>query len=198
MRKTTIAVALCGMALLAGGAARAAEDKQAEAKKAEEAWAKAMTPGPEHAHLAKGAGTWKLKVTSFMDPSAPPMVSESTSERRMIMGGRYLEDVTTGDMMGMKFEGRGITGFDNVDRKYHGSWIDNFGTGVMPMTGTCDAAKRTCTFTGDMNDPLTGKLTTMRMVETMVDDDHSITQFYGKGPDGKEFMSMKIEGTRVK
>ncbi len=198
MRFTTCVAALCGVALLAGAGARAADDKQPDPKAAEAAWAKAMTPGPEHARLAKSAGKWKLKVTSYMDPSAPPMVSESTSERRMIMGGRYLEDVTTGDMMGMKFEGRGITGFDNVDRKYHGSWIDNFGTGVMPMTGTCDEAKHTCTFTGDMNDPMTGKLTTMRMTETFVDDDHTVTMFFGKGPDGKEFMSMKIEGTRVK
>ncbi len=198
MKITKIAFALCCASALVCGAAHAADEKKTAQQAGEEAWAKAMTPGPEHARLAKSAGTWKMKVTAYMDPTAPPAVSESVSERRMILGGRYLEDVTHGKFMGMDFEGRGITGFDNVDRKYHGSWIDNFGTGVMPMVGTCDEATKTCTFTGEMNDPMTGKLTVMRMVETWIDNDHTVTSFYGKTPDGKEFVSMKMEATRVK
>lgn len=87
----------------------------------------------------------------------------------------------------MEFEGRGITGFDNIDRKYHGVWVDNFGTGVMMMAGTCDDVKKVCTFIGELNDPMTGKPMTMRMVDTWTDDDHCVTDFFAPGPDGKDF-----------
>lgn len=158
---------------------------------------KAMTPGPEHATLAKSAGKWKIKNTSWMNPGAPPEVSESTAERKMILGGRYLEDFTQGTFGGMEFEGRGITGFDNVDKKYYSIWVDNFGTGIITMIGTCEEARKTCTFKGTYNNPVSGKPETMRLVETWADDDHYAMTFHSPGPDGKETVTMKMEGVRV-
>src|SRR5205807_2748449 len=38
-----------------------------------EKYQKAATPGPEHQHMAKMAGKWKLAVTSWPAPGAPPM-----------------------------------------------------------------------------------------------------------------------------
>ncbi len=163
-----------------------------------QAWMKAIKPGPEHAWLAKSVGTWKMKISMWMDPSQPPEISESTSERTMAMGGRYLIERVTGTSMGMPFEGMGTTAFDNVDKKFHGTWIDNFGTGVMISVGSCDADFKQCTFTGTMNDPMTGKSVTARMVETHPDPDHFAFDMYNPGPDGKEVRSMRLEATRVK
>jgi hypothetical protein len=38
--------------------------------------------------------------------------------------------------MGMPFQGRGYTGYDNVKKKYVGTWMDSFSTGVMSFTST--------------------------------------------------------------
>ena len=43
--------------------------------------------------LAKMAGKWKLQVSSWMAPGAPPMKSEATAEFTSIMGGRFLQQV---------------------------------------------------------------------------------------------------------
>jgi hypothetical protein len=40
------------------------------------------------------------------------------------MGGRFLGQRYTGSMMSAPFEGVGYTGYDNVTKKYWGTWID--------------------------------------------------------------------------
>ena len=118
-----------------------------------QAWHEAMTPGAQHAELAKGAGDYAVTVKMWMDPSAPPQVSEGTSHREMIMGGRILEEKVQSQMMGMDFEGMGLTGYDNVKGKYWNTWYDNMGTGVSPSEGTVEAGKTV--MLGDYVDPMT-------------------------------------------
>ena len=89
----------------------------------------------------------------WMDPSAPPQVSEGTSHREMIMGGRILEEKVHSQMMGMDFEGMGLTGYDNVKGKYWNTWYDNMGTGVSASEGTVEAGKTV--MLGDYIDPMT-------------------------------------------
>jgi hypothetical protein len=95
------------------------------------AWEKVMHPSEGHRRLEPMVGTWKAKTTFTMTPGAPPSVEENTSEHRLVLGGRFLEQRYTGTAMGMPFEGIGYTGYDNVQKKYVGTWMDNFGTGVM-------------------------------------------------------------------
>ena len=66
---------------------------------------------------------------------APPAVSEGVSEHRWILDGRYVEQVYRGKAMGMPFEGRGFTAYDNVQGKYLGCWMDTMGTGMMFSEG---------------------------------------------------------------
>jgi hypothetical protein len=163
-----------------------------------EAWIKASTPGEPHQFLAQSAGRWKAKITQWMSPGAPPQVSESTGERSMVMGGRYLIEKVSGSVMGMPFEGMGITGYDNVDKKFHGVWIDNLSTGVMTSEGSCKDGFKSCTFWGAMNDPMAGGPVKVRMEETHIDADHYSFEMYSPGPDGKEFRGMLLEASRIK
>ena len=104
------------------------------------AYEAAGTPGAPHQELAKGVGNWKLTVTWWMEPGAEPMVSEATSTRAALFGGRYLEEKVQGLMMGAPFEGYGLTGYDNVRGKYWSIWIDSMSTGVMASEGEADAS----------------------------------------------------------
>ena len=70
----THAPTLFVLALLAGPAAaqEGMPPMSAEEKAMMEAYTKAGTPGPEHAALARPAGTYALKIRSWGRPDAPP------------------------------------------------------------------------------------------------------------------------------
>lgn len=181
----------------------AQEKKQAPAMSPEEKammekWNAYMTPGEEHKVLAQRAGQWVVKVTMWPAPGAPPQVSEGTSESRMILGGRYLEDVTSGSFNGMPFEGRGVTGYDNLKKKFVYSWIDNMGTGVMAGEGSYDPSARKFTYVSEAPDLIAGKTKKVRGVETLIDADHWQSVMFDRTPDGKEFKAMELSYSRKK
>ncbi|HEY6062379.1 MAG TPA: DUF1579 domain-containing protein [Chitinophagaceae bacterium] len=162
-------------------------------------WQAYMTPGDMHAMLAKSNGTWTTEVTMWETPGAPPSTSTGTAVNKMIMGGRYQESTNTGNMMGMPFEGRSITGYDNAKKAFVSSWIDNMGTGFMNMEGTWDDASKTINFSGTCMNPMTMKECNYRETFKLVDDNTQWMEMYGPSPvDGKEFKSMEIKFTRKK
>jgi hypothetical protein len=142
-------------------------------------------------------GTWDTKVTSWMVPGADPISGTGWSENKWILGGRFVESTFKGDFMGMPFEGRGVTGYDNVKKQYFGTWIDNMGTGMMTSVGT-GGSGNTMTFDGTYADPMTGKDTICKEKITMVDADHHNMEMWMPGPDGKLYKAMEIAYTRKK
>jgi hypothetical protein len=152
--------------------------------------AKAGTPGPQHAMLAKMAGEWACTVKFQMDPSQPSQESQSSASITALMDGRYIQELDSGQMMGSPFNGMGITGFDNVTGKYVSTWIDNMGTGIMTSVGTADASGKVISWNATENDPTTGKAKKVRMVTTFTDDDHHTFDMFGVPPGGKKEMKM--------
>jgi serine/threonine protein kinase len=173
-------------------AAKPAMDQTAMMEK----YMKAATPGPEHQEMAKLAGTWKLDVTQWLTPGATPEKSTATAEFESILGGRYMQQKVHGEMGGQPFEGMGYEGFDNVSKERFGTWIDNMSTGSMLTHGKCAVGAKTCTLTGSMNDPLTGKLCKVREVITRKGDNSFTFDMYGPDQTGKEFQMMQIVYTR--
>lgn len=195
-RLTAAALTLAVLSLPAlaqqGGAAR---EMTPEEKAMMAAWEKAVTPGPQHAQLAASAGTWDVASTWWTQPGAPPEQTTGTAERSMILGGRVLVEKFKGSMMGQPFEGMGTTGYDNVSRKWWGTWMDTMGTGMMTTAGTCEGAR--CEFVGTFNDPMTGGPQTMRIVAEH-GAERETTVLYGHGPDGKEAKLGELVYTRRK
>ena len=155
-------------------------------------------PGPAHKVLEAKVGKWNAQVKSWMEPGAQPMTETGTSEIKWIMDGRYIEDTFKGTMMGEPFQGRGLTGYDNIKKKYFSTWIDTMTTGMMHGEGTFDAASKTFTFMGECPDCMSGKYVKTRTIDKQADADHWTFQMYSPGPDGKEYMSMEIAYTRAK
>jgi hypothetical protein len=162
---------------------------------AEEAM-KATAPGEQQKKLARLAGDWTFTNRAWMAPGQPPMEAAGTMHGEILMGGRYVEHTWKGNFMGMPFEGRGTEAYDNVRKMYVNSWVDTMGTGIMYLTGTCDEAVRTCTYTGDVWDPMTSKKSSMKQVITWMDDNSFKNEMYGPGPDGKEAKWMEIVAKR--
>ena len=156
------------------------------------------TPGPAHQVLQQKAGKWSLAVKMFMPGAPAAMESKGTSEMKMIMDGRYLQDTTEGSFMEQPFHGQGLTGYDNLKKKYVGTWIDNMGTGIMTAEGSYDAGSKTFSYTNEMPDSSMTKYVKGRSTETWTDNDHWTMKSYAPGPDGKEYMCMQIDYARAK
>ena len=54
-------------------------------------WMDYMTPGVMHEMLAKSVGEWTYESKYWMDPSAPPTVSEGRAVNEMILGRKIPE-----------------------------------------------------------------------------------------------------------
>ncbi len=158
----------------------------------------AATPGPQHAHLAKGVGTWNGKCKMWMAPDSEAMTMDCTSTVTSLMDGRFFKVEVTGSMMGMPFTGSGINGYDNVSQKFVSTWFDNFGTGMMTGTGEQSADGKVLTWKYNFNCPITKKPIVMRQVETQTGPNSFTLEMFGPEPhSGKEFKSMEISFTRA-
>jgi hypothetical protein len=159
--------------------------------------AKYSTPGVEHKKLESFVGTWDTTAKMWMDPSAPPQESKGTSENKMALGGRFLEQRFEGTFMGQPFSGVGYTGYDIYKKQYVGTWMDTMGTQIMSSTGTADASGK-MTFTGTVDDPMTNKKMDFKETITVVDTDHHLFEMWMPGPDGKMFKTLEITYTKRK
>jgi hypothetical protein len=163
-----------------------------------EAMMKAATPGDAHKKLGAMAGTFNADVKMWMQPGAPPAGGGGLSENTWALDGRWLEQHFTGNFMGMPFSGVGFTGYDNIKKKYVGTWMDTMTTSMMISSGTANADGKSYTFTSSMDDPMTGKSSPVKETITVVDNDHHTLEMWGPGPDGKMFKTMEIAYTRKK
>ena len=156
---------------------------------------KLATPGTPHKQLASMAGTWNTKTKSWMDPTQPPMESTGACEQVALLGGRFLQQTCTGEMMGSPFTGIGITGYDNHTKKYVTTWMDSMGTGIYFFEGTASADGKTITQESRYDDPIQGPMT-WRGVTKIVNDDSQVFEMYGTSKGGKEMKMMEITYTR--
>jgi hypothetical protein len=174
--------------------AKAAAEQQAQM----EAMMKAATPGDAHKKLGAMVGTFDTAVKMYQQPGAPPTAGSGVSENTWALDGRFVQQQFTGTFMGMPFHGIGYTGYDNIKKKYIGSWMDNMMTAMMVSTGTASADGKSITFTSSMDDPMTGKSSPVKETVTVVDNDHHTLEMWGAGPDGKMFKMMEIAYSRKK
>jgi hypothetical protein len=159
-----------------------------------------------HKLLASLDGTWNCNVKMWMDgdTSKKPEVSKSTAVRKSIMDGRYVIMDVTGKMEmpgpdGKKkeitFKGQGTEGYDNVKKKFVGTWMDNMGTGIMMSEGDYDPTTKTFTYTGEM-EVMPGMKQKIREVVKITDKDHMDFEYY-EDRGGQEVKTMEIAYTRA-
>jgi Protein of unknown function (DUF1579) len=158
-----------------------------------------------HKLLTSLDGTWSYVVKMWMDgdSSKKPEQSKGTAVRKSIMDGRYVIMDVSGkmDMPGSDgkikqttFKGQGTEGYDNVKKKFVGTWVDNMGTGIMMSEGDYDPATKTFTYTGEV-EMMPGMKQKIREVIKVADKDHMDFEWY-EDRGGKEAKTMEINYTR--
>lgn len=160
---------------------------------------KYATPDDHHKALDQMVGKWTFASKFWMDPNSPMQESKGTSEAKWILGGRYVQENVTGEMMGGTFNGIGITGYDLIKKEYVNYWMDDMSTAPMASKGQMDAAGKVVTFVGWYPDVMQGmKDIKYKTVEKLISANEHVMEMYMVGDDGKEFKTMEITYTRAK
>lgn len=101
-------------------------------------------PGPEHAVFKKYVGNWKCEMTF---PGGPPVTGTSTFALQF--EGLHLAQDFQADLGGLKFQGKGVTSYCPVRKKYIGHWTDTMTASPMISSGTLSADGKVLTETGE-------------------------------------------------
>lgn len=153
------------------------------------------TPGDAHKLLSRMEGSWETWTRSWMEPDQPPEESAGFCENKMILGGRFLQQDCSGEMMGNKFNGLSFTGYDNHTRKFVSTWMDSLGTALFVLEGPFNADGKSFTQRCRYDDPIKGPME-WRSVCSLVDDDTISFEMYGTVLGGREEKMMEMTYTR--
>jgi len=160
---------------------------------------KYATPDAHHKALEHFVGGWNFVSKFWMEPGAPAQESKGTCESSWLLDGRYVQDVVSGDMMGMPFNGFGLNGYDLVKNEYFSIWMDNMSTAPMVSKGQMDASGKVLTVVGTYPDVMQNKKEiTYKTVTKIIGPDEHVMEMYVVGDGGKEFKNMEMTYTRKK
>jgi hypothetical protein len=147
----------CGLAedKPAAAGAKAGEPNMEEMMKKQQEYS---TPGAGHKVLDALVGEWEVQARFWMGgQDGPATDSKGTAKTQWTLGGRYLQEDFSGEMMQQPFQGRGITAYDNFKKKYVSTWTDTMSTGIFISEGSADEGGKVLTFLGKMDEPMTGQ-----------------------------------------
>jgi len=147
-------------------------------------------PGPEHEKFKEMVGEWDCTV------KMGNMETKAKAVYKIDFGGFYLIEQFEGDFGGMKFKGRGQTGYCPIRKKYFTSWIDSMSPSPLVLTGSFDKDGKTLTEEGEGPNQ-EGKMTKYKNIGTMTDKDTMEFKMY-EVKDGKETEMMSIVYKRKK
>ncbi len=158
-----------------------------------------MKPTKQHEEMARDAGVWDAEVTMWMTPDAEPMKSKGTETNKML-GKMWLMSAFEGEAHGQPFSGRSAMGYDPIEKKYVGGWVDTMSPFMMKMTGDYDADSHTLTMMGEGTDCMTGKDCQTKMVTRYDSEDAKTFEMHKpvEGESGKWWKVMEIKYTRQK
>lgn len=148
-------------------------------------------PGPEHERLKELVGEWD----AVMEMGGQK--SKATAVYRPICGGMWIESDFEGNLGGMKFQGRGLSGYDLRKKRYVGVWVQSVESAPMVFEGDYDAEKKLMVMTGTSFSP-EGEPQKFKTTTHTKDKDHFTFKMFMVQPDGGEELAFTIEYTRRK
>lgn len=154
-------------------------------------------PAKEHELLKKFDGKWDAVVKEWTDPSAPPKESKGSSANQLMFDGRFVHSMFSGEMMGKKFQGVSVMGYDKAKQQYSSVWMDSMSTCIFVTYGSVKDGK--LELAGEMDDPVMKTKCKMREVIEFPSDDKQIFSMYMTDPaSGQEMKCLEITYTRAK
>ena len=197
MRFTFVPLTCLALALIASPVM--AKDKkpakQMDPQAMMEVYQKLATPGEPHKQFESLAGSWTTQTKEWMEPGKPPTEASGSADMKMLLGGRYLQQEFTREMMGQPYTGMGITGYDNLHKKHVSIWLDTMGTAPFMMESTGSADGKTITLKGQHAEPSGGHMTHCA-VWKIVDSNTQTFDMWGTEHGGKDTKVLEITYSR--
>lgn len=152
-------------------------------------------PSAMHEQLKARVGVWKGTNKMWMGPGSDSMTSDTTWTVTSIMEGRFIKTDVAGDMPGMgPYMGTAVEGYDNVSKKFVGTWVDNHSTGIMNGTAERSADGNTMSWSYTFNCPMTKKPSVFRMVQHNLGTDAMKVEMFCTDPkSNKEYKCMEVD-----
>ena len=162
--------------------------------------AEASTPGPMQKKLDVFAGSWNIKSSFWMGGAdKQPVTSTGTAEFKWILGGRFMQQEFSGDVMGQTMHGMGLNGYDNIRKKYTMFWVDDMGTIMTTGDGNFDQSGKVMTLYGKMDEPITGEFDkNVAYITRVIDNDKFVFEIHDLSLGGNSTKTMEMEYTRKK
>ncbi len=160
-----------------------------------EIYRKVGTPSEPHKRLAKLEGSWITRTRGWMEPDKPSIDSTGTCDQKLVLDGHYLQQVYTGDMMGLPFSGINLLGYNNHTGKYESVWLDSMSTAIYYFEGTASADGKTITQECRYDDPVRGP-SVWRSVTRIKDDNTLEFEMFIAPKRGKEEKMMEMTVSR--
>jgi DNA-binding transcriptional ArsR family regulator len=152
-------------------------------------------PGNEHKRLEALVGDWRLDAEFRISPAAKWEKTSGRASYKQILGGRFVTEEASINLMGNQFEWMGIYGYDLRALKYTAVWVDNGDTGIERAEGTMDDAGKTITLNGEQAGPGPGTQP-YKWVMTFDGPSRFTIEMHMVGQDGPEFANLRIVATR--
>ena len=155
-------------------------------------------PTKEHQFLDKFVGTWETQSEGTVGPDQPPMKCKGMMKSRSL-GGFWLVNEMTGDMMGTPMTGIQTIGYNTDKQKYVGTWVDSMMNHMWHYEGSVTEAGTTLTLEAEgPNFMADGKTTKFRDIYEFKSPDHIHATSTMLGEDGKWVVFMSGDSRRTK
>lgn len=156
----------------------------------------AMEPGEAQAQLDGLVGTFDVAVRAWVDPSEPPIESTAVAVSTWVLGGRFIQTMLSGFVLGEPWSAIGYAGFDNVAKKYVATYMDSGGTGMDWFTGTMSPDGNGVTLTATIHDAITLEPVEAEMRVQFIDGDH-VTELWQPDGSGEMTKVLELQYTRI-
>lgn len=150
-----------------------------------------FAPTAEHEMLKKLTGAWSARIKRFEAKGARPIESTGEFLARMDLGGLFLVRDMNFGLQG--FQGRGLTGWDPIQRAFVGTWVDCASPIIYRTVGHFDERGRYCE--ESTGPELDGTQVRVRLTSEIVDKDQMIFHMF-HGEKDEEYLALEIEHTR--
>jgi hypothetical protein len=150
----------------------------------------------EHKFLHKDVGTWDATMRIFPAEGAEPIESKGTETSELFQGGMWLVSQFKGEIFGMPFSGMGTMGYDPVDKKYVGTWVDSISPHLTLLKGEYDPASKTLTSIAEGRDFQTGQVTQSKHITRYIDENTRTFEIHAKEGGEKERKVLEIHYKR--
>lgn len=118
-----------------------------------------ITPGPEHAQMARYLGKWDVELRMTMKGMEGMPVEKATCTYEWLIEGRWMLSRMKGSMMGTPAEWAHVHGYNNMTKSFETVGFDSMSTDTKISYGNAVTPDgKTMGFQGFMNEWLTGQI----------------------------------------